>query len=1223
MNRIYLLIIFFIMLPYIMLSQVMYNISKPYSYHQNGLKANNELPLIHFPINEEGNLIENNINFNIKDKAIVELINNKYVSRFKIKVFAEKLGMMSIIMDKVVLNNNSYCYVYTPDYQIVAGPIYQGSINDFLIIKDIPTDELIVEVISNSVSDYELNLSEVNYFSMFSKKNRDKYDVLLSDTTEGYTCNYGKVQYYEDTQIIDAYKCGEYGYTGSYNIFNSDLRSITDYQFAAARASCIIYHPLLPNDNEYNKGFRNYTGERGTLINFPYTSCGNNTDNDDDCGVGIVVGMYHNGLGDRLVEATDSNDYEYLDKILVRFNLFHKYGTPWHLKDIECTADSNSFKKWRESIDFSEVIDYCGVRLLLYDIRYYSHADIFMIKMNQKPFYKELHLGWTTENMEGRKDKQFLGIGNHGISPTYAISGSRVSATEMKLYGINGLSGLSGSIYTMNDYQNYNERIAIGMIQRGSGNDVYTYNFNSAFAQGTVRFYLDANCINQGFDVTGSILNYLNKSKFTGIVKDSLGFKWMPSKENKEKCQSKLGKRQNKEGYYPCSPRIYDYIPNSDSLCIKIDSIPDNIFPDKLRPAGYRIYHNYGIQSTILFKSFNDDQDSIYPIIACIDTCDLLYLISLGRDSVDLALEFYDSTGRVINNPNCDSLFIKYKIPISICDIINKDNIVVEKVSTFIKPVPLNPLECCKYRISINLTTCDNEQVMMLIIDSLKFNNISITELPNVEIDYNSKLITFYQDICPDNNVKPILKYSNKLIECLIELDEYPFCSCDCSPKKSYKANWFELTLTPGGDGTNCNEDQCAVSGTIDIPEFYNCPDNPFTHYSISPYHFLKHIIPEDNIISGYQTSSIGCLNKGEARYDTIKLYRGIGDNNPCEISKLIYCPLEDNTNPCTPDCDTAKWEAYRFDNWLPLPGCPDCKVIASYVARKNPCTGMQEIQIIKFETYSSDPQKSACASCNISIDDIYKIVLKKAIYDNEMAFEPILDKENLEDSLCNDTWRVVQGACWVTYIDYLFQPEGGVRVYKPCDSVECCSVGLRVCRYYMGDDNPQKVTIETLDGTNPNDCIGFTQAVFDPNGFQNPIYHPDGSISYNTTTTLPCQSRCNWLYGLADTAIYAKQSFNYDNVTNYSNDDNEIGLKVNINEDYLDLSITSGIPNRDLIISIYSLQGQKLLTQGYKVRKGLNHVKIYTQDFISGVYFIILQADGLIFKAEKLIIIK
>jgi len=250
-------------------------------------------------------------------------------------------------------------------------------------------------------------------------------------------------------------------------------------------------------------------------------------------------------------------------------------------------------------------------------------------------------------------------------------------------------------------------------------------------------------------------------------------------------------------------------------------------------------------------------------------------------------------------------------------------------------------------------------------------------------------------------------------------------------------------------------------------------------------------------------------------------------------------------------------------------------------------------------------------------------MIIKKAIYDNQMGFEPILDVQNPEDSLCNETWRVVQGACWVSYINHLF-PDGGRLVYSPCDSVECCSIGLKVCRY---SGPPEYISIDTLGGSNMGNCIGITQAIFDPLGLITPIYHADGSVSYNTTTILPCQSRCNWLYGLSDSQYnnseyYGKDAI-FELIPDSSKNRNVILMKLIDKVDYIDCLIYSPINSDNSTITVYNMLGVSMENIKINIKKGINSYKFKTLNYYPGLYIIQLTIDGTKKISDKFIIIR
>jgi len=211
-------------LPISIFSQIIYNVAKPLSFNKSNTISIADLPQLNFSVNQNGSLIETDLKINIEDYDVNEIIDDKYVARVKLKVFAHKLGMMTLIIDKVKLGNKSSCFIYTPDYKIVAGPIYQNSIKEYLIIKNIPTDELIIEVVTNDLKDFSLRLREVNYYSLFESsdklgKSKTKYsDMFLSSNDSCHTCNDG-VKSYADF-IDEVQDCGWLGYGHEGEIFN-------------------------------------------------------------------------------------------------------------------------------------------------------------------------------------------------------------------------------------------------------------------------------------------------------------------------------------------------------------------------------------------------------------------------------------------------------------------------------------------------------------------------------------------------------------------------------------------------------------------------------------------------------------------------------------------------------------------------------------------------------------------------------------------------------------------------------------------------------------------------------------------------------------------------------------------------------------------------------------------------------------------------------------------
>jgi len=234
------------------------------------------------------------------------------------------------------------------------------------------------------------------------------------------------------------------------------------------------------------------------------------------------------------------------------------------------------------------------------------------------------------------------------------------------------------------------------------------------------------------------------------------------------------------------------------------------------------------------------------------------------------------------------------------------------------------------------------------------------------------------------------------------------------------------------------------------------------------------------------------------------------------------------------------------------------------------------------------------------------------------MGFKPVLIGE--EQEKCDITWRVVQGSCWVSYKDYFFYPGGVAMIYKPCDSVDCCSIGLKVCRFIL--NGKTYISIDTISGANSNNCIGITQAVYDP--FSLPIVNPDGSISYNYYKELPCQSRCNWLYSLTDSIYFSKQVSQLDLFEgSYSNDSINYDISLTSNETNIHLTILSRLISKNVKISISNLRGENILNKDATLNKGINQLEIPTNNLLTGIYFLSINIDGILYKTEKITILR
>ena len=1261
-------------------SQITYNREKPFSYNKQELSPINKLPVINFSVDADGNLFEKDVKVNFKKSCLIEKKNDRFVARLIIKVHAEKLGMITIICKDVKLNNDARCYVYTKDMQIVAGPIYQKSIIDDIVISNLPADELIIEIVANNQDDFEMKLDEVDYVE--NKVKNKKYSEKLQ---EGYKlkyepwsnwnwgnkldfCGQNQVAYYDnysDSNLAGRENsCGNLGGGDPFIFNNSNFKSINDYQYDASRASCIIMTP----PNEMDRDSYRYQGTNGTLINFPYNDC----ENPDDCGTGFVVGVYHTGPAEFIKDyefgvynsstfknqSPDSTDLSSrLAHTIIRFNSHYKYGTPWNLRYVNCMSTDANFQKWRSTIDFSEVVDYCGVKIFAYGINTpepgdgFAGPDILILKMNQRPFYKELHLGWTTQaQFAGVTHDKFKVIGRKASNTTHLIENTNVGysydQSRPKYDKINltvnqngnfDMNGYSGSQLTYTDYIDTNQRIGLGLLTNGTGGTTFYAvrfkSYNCLFnAFDSIHFilpdcYLSPNHDYQT-DSTSTIMTYLLPKynlKIHSETNSAETYKWMPSVENKDLCPSSQGVGSP---YDNCTFDLNNYVIyamfTDPDYCLTINPIDQNEFPGHIMPSGYRIYYKYGDQKTIKYKSFTDPEDIFAPnIVFCISKCELMYLMAIGKDHFEIGIDFYDADGKILYNPGCRDIKININNPLDICDLLGTAQI--ELVPWAGHPSHLEP--CCKYRITLNTNiecSDENNPASRMIFDNIYFeyeNNppIKIKEISGVNINYTTGAISFEQVVCHVNNGFKF-KYKKNNRECeTVAFHDFPFCICECNVNKQ---DWFELTVMPGSQITSCGPDQCSVSGKITIPEFFNCPNQSYTYYSISPYSY-KFAIQQNGTIPQYNTGPLACLQKGEYRLDTLRLFKTLDTNEiPCIIIKPAFCPDEMAVKPCTPDCDSVKWNEDSLD--VPLPGCSTCSVKAKYNWRRNNCYNprKQDIQITYFATYNNSVDTTACANCILTDDEIHKFVLLKAIYDNAMGFDPQPPNYG-----CDETWRVIQSSCWAKYYDNVFNP-GGAMIYRPCDSTECCSVGLKVCRF---EGPPQYITIDTLGGINGgNLCTSSTLRIVDPVGFGTPVYHTNNpndttnyTITYYNIDTLQCQDRCNWLYGLKDDGFYGKKAIQYDIESKEHHGFDAINIKIKFYDDYLYFNIKSDIASEDLNIYVSSLQGFNLLSNKLRLKKGENQYQIQTQNLITGIYFISIQVNSLLFKTEKIIIIR
>lgn len=390
-------------------AQIMYNKVKPVSLESQTFKQIQDLPIIDFPVEENGSMMQSNLNLIVKNKAIFESANDKNIARMMIKVNAQSLGNITVSFKDVLLDNNSYCIVYTQDHQIVAGPIYQKSINNNkFTIMNIPAAELILEVIYNSKNDFTLKLDEVSFTSLVNLKEikKKQKNQLL-----GIGCHLGEVNYINNivnlnylysVQNLDSgwiycdpsNPTNNYNYNmgcerlGANNIQMYDLKYFNNFHsvndidyldYKASRSSCILMQKgSCAADSIYPDSLR-YGCVNTTLINIPSLNC-------DDAFIIIASHTIDNNF--MILNGTSTPNLLEQSQAVVRFNWHYKYGTPSHLFNVTCAANPSNFNLWRSTIDFSEVIDYEGVELFAYSPN--EEQDFAIFKLKCKPFIKNI-----------------------------------------------------------------------------------------------------------------------------------------------------------------------------------------------------------------------------------------------------------------------------------------------------------------------------------------------------------------------------------------------------------------------------------------------------------------------------------------------------------------------------------------------------------------------------------------------------------------------------------------------------------------------------------------------------------------------------------------------------------------------------------------------------------------------------------------------------------------
>jgi hypothetical protein len=744
-NKLYLTILF-LFCSFGLQAQILYNIAKPESQEKQGLKSHRQINKKEIDLDPKTK--SEKLNLDILKESTIEKYGNEYIARLKIQIKSDVLGYLSLRFRDVKLDNFSHVYVYTTDYKIVAGPIYKKNIGNSINILQIPGSELVVEAIYSDEKDVGLILSEVSFQTIDEVQNK-KSGKLQDEGDDAHevfcgSCNYGEVDW--ATGFEGSYGAG----ANEFLLSHANQLGVNDLNLEAARAACMV---ISMEDNDTGTGELELRGKPGTLMNFP------NDENNDECGVGYIFMVYHTSLVQIIIQKSqdimnyspNTNEYtaakDFLDDVIVRFNWHHKYGEPKYLKDYDGTEKE---ELWRETIDFDEVIDYCGVEAFAYTEANLGEEDIVILKMKNEPFYKEQHLGWSTreyvydfEKFIFEIDKSKIhALGRLANQPTlvfnqHADENLDISDTQIGLdFGGTAhpdLEGWSGSQYIYYDTDDAQDYIGIGVIKRGGVKIFEGYTYDFIFDHEKVKknpgFYYPVN-VPESLKVnlfTAYLDDYINTSGTDNLKlnlvddpnasSEDKKYYWIPSVENAEKCPS--------AETVSCSLDVTSYISYYYTnfgiyFRVDFDAIPATMFSSTDKPEGVRVYHDFGDQRTFYYENWANQEQIDDITNTTFQTQGIAYFFipteelymykkhySPAFSSLDIKFDFYDANGRIyeVDCPDDEPNTISVPIDGTYTDpqgntqerIIDCDFFDIRAVQTSV----IGQSGCCLYRVEI------------------------------------------------------------------------------------------------------------------------------------------------------------------------------------------------------------------------------------------------------------------------------------------------------------------------------------------------------------------------------------------------------------------------------------------------------------------------------------------------------------------------------------------
>ncbi|GAB5465337.1 MAG: hypothetical protein Kapaf2KO_07730 [Candidatus Kapaibacteriales bacterium] len=547
---------------------------------------------------------------------------------------------------------------------------------------------------------------------------------------------------------------------------------------------------------------------------------------------------------------------------------------------------------------------------------------------------------------------------------------------------------------------------------------------------------------------------------------------------------------------------------------------------------------------------------------------------------LDLAIDFYDGFNRPMLSPGCDAVEIEIDVP-DLCDLFE---VTVEKIG--------QTDDCCIYEIGLEMESCpEYGQSFYKLREKLSVKTFRdslpqpLSDQDSVEYNDEAGTLTFQKVFCdaPIDSATTFEFYlDGEYIECKTEEIDFANCECKCPYPWDIK-KWLKFeTFT--GDST-CD---CIVIPRLDIPSAYDC----FAFYESLevPGNIIP--IPENGLLDQLPAHTI-CLEGGETMEYDINIYSQ-DTSVVCNIKKEYSCLADETFEPCTPNCDSIQWESDQIE--FVIPGCAGCLIEVNYLHRENDCDNTQEVQISSIKT-SSIQDSTGCIGCFANFDDLFETSLLEVILKNNMNFRP----QNIQDSItiCDTTWRVLNKSCWAEYeISETTADTSGIsweKVYHPCDSTECCIVGLRVCRTGPGQGT---ITVDTIGGSFIPDTCG-TDSLRVWQELPNPYLNGEGAMITHREFAYECLDRCSAFFGI-DNVTYSKTG---EAILEYPV--NDFSISVSQINKRLKLDIESPNPIGLTVLTISDLSGRIIYQQQLEIYKGIITLEVPEQELRRGAYIL------------------